>query len=100
MSVSTEQIIGLLGKAEVGLPINELYRRHGSSEASYYLWRSKLGGMSKPDSKQLNEFQFAKTILKKLYAESLLEMVGHSRGVEKVRSTPRHGAFYDVAWTE
>ncbi|WP_334159284.1 transposase [Oryzomicrobium sp.] len=42
----SEDIIGFLREAEVGLPIKELCRRHGFSEASYYLWRSKFGGMS------------------------------------------------------
>lgn len=45
---SEEQIIGFLGEAEAGLPIKELCRRHGFSEASYYLWRSKFGCMSAP----------------------------------------------------
>ncbi|MCA7967466.1 Tn3 family transposase [Burkholderia cenocepacia] len=39
-----EQIIGFLREAEAGIPIKELCRRHGFSEASYYLWRSKFGG--------------------------------------------------------
>ncbi|OFZ99749.1 MAG: transposase [Betaproteobacteria bacterium RBG_19FT_COMBO_58_11] len=42
-----EQIIGFLREAEAGLPIKELCRRHGFSEASYYLWRSKFGGRPK-----------------------------------------------------
>lgn len=41
-----EQIIGFLREAEAGLAVAELCRRHGFSEASYYLWRSKFGGMS------------------------------------------------------
>ena len=40
------QIIGFLREAEAGLPVKELCRRHGFSEASYYLWRSKFGGMT------------------------------------------------------
>ena len=40
------QIIGFLREAEAGLPVKDLCRRHGFSEASYYLWRSKFGGMS------------------------------------------------------
>ena len=40
-----EQIIGFLREAEAGLPVAELCRRHGFSEASYYLWRNKFGGM-------------------------------------------------------
>ncbi len=39
-----EQIIGFLREAESGLPVAELCRRHGFSEASYYLWRNKFGG--------------------------------------------------------
>ena len=41
-----EQIIDFLREAEAGLAIAELCRRHGFSEASYYLWRSKFGGMN------------------------------------------------------
>lgn len=45
-----EQIIGFLREAEAGLPVKDLCRRHGFSEASYYLWRSKFGGMSVPEA--------------------------------------------------
>lgn len=71
---SEAQIIGFLGEAEAGLPIKELCRRHGFSEASYYLWRSKFGGMSVPDAKRLKELETENTRLKKLLAELLLEM--------------------------
>lgn len=68
-----EQIIGFLREAEAGLPIKELCRRHGFSEASYYLWRSKFGGMSISDAKRLKELETENTRLKKLLAESVLE---------------------------
>ena len=68
-----EQIIGFLREAEVGLPVSELCRRHGFSEASYYLWRSKFGGMSVSDAKRLRELEAENTRLKKLLAESMLE---------------------------
>jgi putative transposase len=45
---SEEQIIGFLREAEAGVSVKDLCRRHGFSEASYYLWRSKFGGMSVP----------------------------------------------------
>jgi putative transposase len=67
------QIIGFLGEAEAGLPIKELCRRQGFSEASYYLWRSKFGGMSVPDAKRLRELETENARLKKLLAESVLE---------------------------
>jgi putative transposase len=68
-----EQIIGFLREAEAGLPVKELCRRHGFSEASYYLWRSKFGGMSVSDAKRLKELEIENTRLKKLLAESVLE---------------------------
>jgi putative transposase len=68
-----EQIIGFLREADSGLPIKELCRKHGFSEASYYLWRSKFGGMSVPDAKRLKELESENARLKKLLAESMLE---------------------------
>ncbi len=70
---SEEQIIGFLGEADAGLAVKELCRRHGFSEASYYLWRNKFGGMSVSDAKRLRELQTENGRLKKLLAESLLE---------------------------
>nr|WP_257608314.1 IS3 family transposase [Xanthomonas hortorum] len=52
-----EQIIGFLREAEAGVAIKDLCRRHGFSEASYYLWRSKFGGMSVPDAKRLKDLE-------------------------------------------
>ena len=68
-----EQIIGFLREADAGLAIKELCRRHGFSEASYYLWRSKFGGMSVPDAKRLKELETENGRLKKLLAEQVLE---------------------------
>jgi len=72
---SEEQIIGFLweAEAEARLPIKELCRRHGFSEASYYLWRSKFGGMSISDAKRLKELEVENSRLKRLLAESMLE---------------------------
>ncbi len=68
-----EQIIGFLREAQAGLPIKELCRKHGFSEASYYLWRSKFGGVSVSDAKRLKELEVENNRLKKLLAESMLE---------------------------
>ena len=70
---SEAQIIGFLREAEAGLPVKELCRRPGFSEASYYLWRSKFGGMNVSDAKRLKELGVENGWLKKLLAESLLE---------------------------
>jgi len=50
---SEEQAIGLLREADMGVPVKELCRKYGLSEASYYLWRSKFGGMDASDAKRL-----------------------------------------------
>jgi len=68
-----EQVIGFLREADGGIPIKELCRRHGFSEASFYLWRNKFGGMSVSDAKRLKALEAENSRLKKLLAESLLE---------------------------
>ena len=68
-----EQPIGFLREADAGVPVKEVCRRHRFSEGSYYLWRSKFGGMSVSDAKRLKELEIENTRLKKLLAESLLE---------------------------
>ena len=60
-----EQIIGFLREADAGVPIVELCRRHGFSEASFYLWRNKFGGMSVSDAKRLKELEGENTRLKR-----------------------------------
>ena len=68
-----EQIIGFLKEAEAGVAIKELCRQHGFSEASYYLWRSKYGGMDVSDAKKLRALEAENARLTKLLAESMLE---------------------------
>ncbi|OLI14130.1 transposase, partial [Xanthomonas oryzae pv. oryzae] len=68
---SEEQIIGFLREAEAGMPIKDLCRRHGFSEASYYLWRSKFGGMSVPDAKRLKSVSSTHLTLPTLSSVSL-----------------------------
>ena len=71
---SEEQIIGFLREAEAGMAIKDLCRRHGFSEASYYLWRSKFGGMTVSEAKRLKDLEGENARLKKLLAESMLEI--------------------------
>lgn len=68
-----KQIIGFPREAEAGVAVKDLYRRHGLSEASNYLWRSKFGGMSLPRAKRLKELEAENTWLKKLLVEQLFE---------------------------
>ena len=69
---SEEQILGYLKAAEAGTPIQELCRKHGFSDASFYTWRKKYGGMSINEAKRLRELEAENGKLKKLLAESLL----------------------------
>jgi putative transposase len=70
---SEGQIIGFLREAEAGIAVKDLCRRHGFSEASYYLWRNKFGGMTVSDAKRLKALEQENARLKKLLAETLLE---------------------------
>ena len=63
------QIIGFLKEAQAGVPVKELCRKHGFSDAVFYGWRAKFGGMQVDDAKRLIE----NTKLKKLLAESILD---------------------------
>ena len=68
-----EQIIGFLREADKGIALKELCRKHGFSEASFYLWRSKYGGMDVSDARRLKALEAENARLKKLLAESMLE---------------------------
>lgn len=70
---SEEQIIGFLREADRGVPVKELCRKHGFSEASYYLWRGKFGGMDVSDARRLKALEAENARLKKLLAEEVLE---------------------------
>ena len=68
------QIVGFLREADAGVKVKDLCRKHGFSEGSDYLWRSKFGGMNVSDAKRLKELETKNTRLKKLLAESHLEI--------------------------
>jgi putative transposase len=68
-----EQIIGFLKEADGGLPVKELCRKQGFSEASYYKWKAKFGGMEVSDAKRLKALEEANSKLKRLLADSLLD---------------------------
>lgn len=69
-----EQIIGFLKQAEAGVPIKDLCRKGGFSDATFYKWRARFGGMDVPDAKRLRELEAENTKLKRLLAEAHLDM--------------------------
>ena len=69
-----EQIIGFLRQAEAGMAAKELGRKHGFSDASFYKWRAKYGGMNVPEARRLKELESENGKLKKLLAEAHLDI--------------------------
>jgi len=71
---SEEQIIGFLREADAGVQVRELCRKHGFSEASYYGWKAKFGGMNVSEAQRLKALEAENGKLKRLLANSLLEI--------------------------
>tara|TARA_R110002072_G_C7854572_1_gene525963 strand:- start:872 stop:1138 length:267 start_codon:yes stop_codon:yes gene_type:complete len=71
---SEEQIIGILKEHQAGLGAKELCRKHGVSDATFYKWRSKYGGMEVSDAKKLKALEAENAKLKKLLAEQMLDV--------------------------
>jgi len=71
---SEEQIIKVLKENRAGIPVVELCRKHGISDATFYTWRTKYGGMEVSDARRLKALEDENRKLKKLLAESLLDV--------------------------
>ena len=71
---SEEQIIGYLKQVEAGIPLKDMCRKVGVSEATFYNWRAKFGGMDVTDAKRLKELEGENAKLKKLLAEAHLDI--------------------------
>lgn len=71
---SEEQIIGFLKQVEAGMALKELCRKHGFSDASFYKWRAKFGGMNVSEARRLKELESENSKLKKLLAEAHLDI--------------------------
>jgi putative transposase len=68
------QIIAILKEAEAGLPVAELCRKHGISDATFYNWRSKFGGMEVSEAKRLKQLEEENAWLKRLVANQALDI--------------------------
>ena len=71
---SDEQIIAILKEHQAGFSAAELCRKHGISDATFYKWRSKYGGMEASDAKRLRSLEDENAKLKKLLAEATLDV--------------------------
>ena len=71
---SEEQIIGILKEHQAGATAADLCRKHGVSDATFYKWRSKYGGMEVSDAKKLKALEAENAKLKKLLAEQMMDV--------------------------
>jgi putative transposase len=68
-----EQIIGILKEHQAGLSAADVCRKHGISDATFYKWRSRFGGMEISDARKLKGLEDENRKLKKLLAESMVD---------------------------
>lgn len=80
---SDSQIIGILKQAEAGTPVTELCREHGMSDATFYKWRAKYGGMDVSMMARMKELEDENRRLKKMYAEERLKAEIVQEALEK-----------------
>ena len=71
---SEEQIIGVLKEAEAGAKVSELCRQHGISDASFYAWRSKYGGLEISEMRRLRQLEEEHRRLKSIVADQALDI--------------------------
>ena len=70
---SESQIVAILKEGKAGVPVAQVLRKHGISQATYYKWRSKYGGASVAELKRLRELEAENAKLKRMYADLALE---------------------------
>jgi putative transposase len=67
------QIVAILKEADSGVPVKEVCRKHEISDATYYNWKSKHGGMEASDLKRMKELERELNQLRRMYADMALE---------------------------
>jgi putative transposase len=70
---SETQIVAVLKEVDSGVPVKDVCRKHGISDATYYNWKSKYGGMEASDLKKMKELERELGQLKRMYADMALE---------------------------
>ena len=80
---SEEQIVGVLKEAEAGVPVKDLCRRIGISDATFYHWKAKYGGLEVSDAQRLRQLEEENRKLKQLVAEQALDIVGFKAVLSK-----------------
>ena len=80
---SEAQIVSILKEADAGVALKEICRKHGISDATYYNWRSRYGGMEASDLKRMKELERELSQFKWMYAELALENRALKELIEK-----------------
>jgi len=70
-----EQIIAILTEQERGMGTTEVCRKHGISPATFYKWKARFGGMDVSDARKLKTLETENARLKRLLADSMLDIV-------------------------
>ena len=70
---SESQIVAILKQGDAGIKVKDLCREHGISDATYYNWKAKYGGLEASDLKRLKETESERSKLKRMYADLALE---------------------------
>lgn len=77
------QIVSILKESEAGLKVNEVCRKHGISQATYYKWKAKYGGLEPSQLKRLKELEAELSQYKRMYAELAHENYALKDVIEK-----------------
>ena len=67
------QIVAILKEADSGVMVKDICRKYGVSDATYYKWKSKYGGMEAADLKKMKELECELSQMKRMYADMALE---------------------------
>lgn len=77
------QIVAAIKKQEAGIPVKEICRELGISDATFYNWKAKYGGMEASDVARLKELERENAELKKMFAEASIEIRAMKNLIEK-----------------
>ena len=101
---SEEQVIAILREHEAGLKTAELCRKHGISEATFYNWKAKFGGLDVSEARRLKALEDENTKLKKLLADAMLDNVALKDLLTKKGDARRQargrGSSVPILWDE
>jgi putative transposase len=70
---TVDQIVGILGEGQAGVPVKDLTRKYGISEQTFYRWKAKYGGMAVGDARRLKDLETENARLKTMLADAMLD---------------------------